>query len=43
MYELNTRALAQLTHVPIYALMAYAILQTLSQTELYERILKARD
>ena len=43
MYELNMRALAQLTHVPVYALMAYAILQTLSQTELYERILKARD
>ena len=43
MYELNTRALAQLTHVPVYALMAFAILQTLSQTELYERILKARD
>ena len=43
MYELTTRAIAQLTHVPFYAFLAYAILQALSQTELYERILKARD
>lgn len=40
--ELWTRSIAQLTHVPVYAFLAYGILQALAQTELYERILKSR-
>jgi hypothetical protein len=41
-WELGTRALAQLTHVPVYAFLAYAILKALSETELYKRLLLAR-
>lgn len=40
--ELATRALAQATHVPVYAFMALAVLRVLSRTDLYERVLKAR-
>jgi riboflavin transporter len=42
LYELATRGIAQATHVPIYAFMAFAILKTLSDTDLYERLLRAR-
>jgi ECF transporter S component (folate family) len=42
LYELTTRGIAQLTHVPVYAILAFAILKTLSETDLYERLLKAR-
>ncbi|MFA7484183.1 MAG: folate family ECF transporter S component [Vulcanimicrobiota bacterium] len=42
MLELTTRAIAQATHVPVYAFMAYWILSALSETDLYERLLKAR-
>lgn len=41
-YELTTRSIAQLTHVPVYAFLALAILKALSETELYERLLRAR-
>ena len=42
LYELTSRAFAQATHVPIYAAMAVAILKTLSDTDLYERLLRVR-
>ena len=41
-YELAHRALIQAVHVPIYALLAVAVLSGLSGTDLYERLLKAR-
>ena len=40
--ELSSRFIAQATHVPVYALLALAILQALSETDLYGRLLKAR-
>jgi ECF transporter S component (folate family) len=42
LYELTTRSFAQATHVPVYALLAFAILKALSTTELYERLIKVR-
>lgn len=42
LYELIHRATIQAVHVPIYALLALLVLQGLSQSELYERILRAR-
>ena len=40
--ELFNRTLAQLTHVPVYAFMALAVLRALAETDLYPRLLKAR-
>lgn len=40
--ELWHRAAIQAVHVPIYAFLALMVLQSLAQTELYERILRAR-
>lgn len=42
LYELSSRALAQAMHVPVYALLAIAVLKALSETDLYSRLLKAR-
>lgn len=41
-YELGHRALIQAFHVPVYAFLAQGVLQGLSTTDLYRRILKAR-
>jgi hypothetical protein len=41
-YELTHRAVIQAVHVPIYALLALLVLQGLAQTDLYQRMLKAR-
>ncbi len=41
-YELVKTAIAQITHVPVYAFMALAVLRGLSHTDLYPRLLKAR-
>jgi ECF transporter S component (folate family) len=41
-YELTKNGLTQAVHVPIYALLALGVLQGLAQTDLYERLLKAR-
>lgn len=38
-YELTTRAIAQATHVPVYAFLAFSILRVLSTTDLYRRLL----
>ena len=40
--EILERAFAQAVHVPIYAFLALGILKSLSENELYERLLKAR-
>lgn len=40
--ELGNRLFAQITHVPVYAFMALAVLRTLAETDLFERLLKAR-
>ena len=42
LYELSTRAIAQATHVPVYAFLALMVLRALSQTDLYKRVLRAR-
>jgi ECF transporter S component (folate family) len=40
--KLIETALIQAWHVPVYALMALLVLQSLAQTDLYPRLLKAR-
>jgi riboflavin transporter len=42
LYELTSRAIAQATHVPIYAFLALAVLRSLSETDLYKRLIRAR-
>ncbi len=42
LFELWHRALIQAVHVPIYAFLALLVMQGLGQSELYERILRAR-
>lgn len=41
-YELSHRAMIQLVHVPIYAVLSVLVLEGLAPTDLYRRILKAR-
>lgn len=41
-FELGRRALAQMIHVPVYAFLAFSVLGSLSQTEMYKRILVSR-
>lgn len=41
-FELSHRAVIQAVHVPIYALLALLVLQGLAQSDLYQRLLKAR-
>ena len=40
--ELASRAAIQAVHVPIYALLALLVLQSLARTDLYHRLMKAR-
>lgn len=40
--ELANRSLAQLFHVPVYAFIALTLLKTLSQSDIYERLLASR-
>lgn len=41
-FELAHRSFTQIVHVPIYAFLALGILSSLSESELYERLLRAR-
>lgn len=40
--EIGQRLLIQSVHVPVYALLAVMVLRALSETELYQRLIKAR-
>ncbi len=41
-YEIGQRLLIQSLHVPVYSLLAVMVLRALSETELYQRLLRAR-